>query len=73
MEQLKDTMPIFIRLFIVVAVSMAAGYVANALPLILKVLASLVVGTVATILLFRTHPDFRQMIKLLRSMIGRKK
>lgn len=73
MEQLKDTMPIFIRLFIVVVVSMAAGYVANALPLILKVLVSLVVGAVTTILLFRTHPDFRQMITLLRSMIGCKK
>ncbi len=70
-EQFKDLLPIFIRLLIIVVFSMLAGNVVPVLPIVVKVLISLFVGTIVAVLLFRTHPDFKLAIDLLRSMIKR--
>lgn len=71
-EQLKDLLPIFMRLLIIVVFSMLAGNIVPVLPIVAKVFISLFVGLLVAVLIFRHQPDFRSTIDLLRSMIKRK-
>ena len=70
-EQLRDTMPIFIRLFVVVAVAMLAGYLVVDTSLALRVLISLLTGSVVNLLLFMTYPGFRMIMNLFVSILKR--
>ena len=70
-EQLRDTMPIFIRLFVVVAVAMLAGYMVVYTSLALRVLISLLTGSVVNLLLFMTYPGFRMIMNLFVSILKR--
>lgn len=68
-DQLKDTMPIFLRLLIVISVAILAGQLAADTLLVVRVMISFATGLVVSLLLFMTHSDFRMIMNLLVSML----
>ena len=71
-EQLKDTFPIFLRLFIMITVSLGTTFLIKSFSLPLRLSVTLSVGVITGILLFRNQKDFRNILKLILLLANKK-
>lgn len=68
-EQLKDTMPIFTRLIIMVLLGYFSAYMLSSLHIIARITLSCTVCMTSGLLLFWKQQNFRELLKLVKSMI----
>lgn len=68
-EQLKDTMPIFTRLAIMVLLGYFAAYLLPSLHIIARIALSCTICITSGLLLFWKQQSFRELLKLVKSMI----
>lgn len=72
-EQLKDVVPIFVRLLLMVAIAMLAGWCTSMYPTIVSLLSSLLAGLISGIVLFRRQPTFALALDILKLYICKKR
>lgn len=70
-EQLKDTMPIFIRLAIMIVLANFASYLLSSLHIVVRVILSCSICLTSGLLLFWRLQSFRDLIRLSKSLIKR--
>lgn len=68
-EQLKDTMPIFTRLAIMVLLGYFTAYLLPSLHIIARIALSCTICITSGLLLFWKQQSFRELLKLVKSMI----
>lgn len=68
-EQLKDTMPIFTRLAIMVLLGYFAAHLLPSVPIMIRIILSCTVCLTSGLLMFWKQQDFKTLIILIKSMI----
>lgn len=68
-QQLKDTTPIFTRLAIMILLGYSAAYLLPSLHIIARITLSCTVCLISGLLLFWKQQNFRELLKLVKSMI----
>lgn len=71
-EQLRDTLPIFVRLFVMVAVSLGIGCLMKSSPMPIRLAATLSIGCFSGLLLFWNQKDFKAIFSVLLSFLKTK-
>ncbi|MBR3883925.1 MAG: lipopolysaccharide biosynthesis protein [Bacteroidaceae bacterium] len=70
-EQLKDCLPIFTRLAIIISVQILTNYLTSDIQIILRVAISLTAGCITAFIMFRNYIYFKLTISLLKSISHR--
>ncbi len=68
-EQLKDTIPIFVRLVVMIVLANLIAYLLPSLHILARITLSCIICLISGLLLFGKQTEFRNLLQLLKSFI----
>ena len=72
-EQLKDTLPIFLRFALIIVTTMVVCHILTKNILIVRLTISLGIGTIVGLIIFWKQKSFQNMIMLVKSLLNEKR